>query len=485
MIPLSAEEVAEALGLDSFIGEVGRVCTDTRSLLPGDLFVALYGDSYNGNAFVPAALAAGGMAAVVGQEATIVGDPAWEWEVGGNRIYRVSDSVKALGALGRAVRRKSEATVLAVTGSVGKTGTKDILAAMLSACGETVSTAANENNEIGVPRTLFRLESSTRTAVVEMGMRGEGQIAELMGLAEPDVAVITTVAPVHLEVVGDMEAVVRAKAEALYNLPAGGIGVVPFDHPLLDRHAEVCGRKVVRFGVEEEEADVVVHVLDKDVRRDRARIEVSWPGGSSRIEVPFLSGRRIHNTAAAAAACFAAGLPMEECLKGLEHVRFTPLRGDGMRVGGVLILDDSYNASPVSVRAALQDVAERAADRGGRSVAVLGDMLELGAESERYHREVGEHARLMGVDELWSAGDYSQTILDGFLSEAGPEIEASDQRAAESEGHLIDMESLEATLGKMASGLGPGDVILVKASRGMRLERVAEGLREILETRSE
>lgn len=118
-------------------------------------------------------------------------------------------------------------------------------------------------------------------------------------------------------------------------------------------------------------------------------------------------------------------------------------------------------------------------------MAVLGDMLELGAESERYHREAGEYARRMGVDELWSAGDYSQSILDGFLSEAEPEIEASDQRAAESEGHVIDMESLEATLGKMASGLGPGDVVLVKASRGMRLERVAEGLREILETRSE
>src|SRR5660398_188642 len=194
VIPLTSQEVAGALGLAAFEGQVARVCTDTRLLQPDDLFLALRGESYDGNAFVPAALVSGAMAIVVEEGATIVGDAEWVRQVGGNRIYWVSDSVWALGALARAVRRKSKAMVLSITGSVGKTGTKDLLTAMSAQCGETVYTSGNENNEIGVLKTLFRLLPSTRFAVVEMGMRGEGQIKELMAVAEPDVAVVTAVA---------------------------------------------------------------------------------------------------------------------------------------------------------------------------------------------------------------------------------------------------------------------------------------------------
>lgn len=486
MIPLTSQEVAGALGLAAFEGQVARVCTDTRLLQPDDLFLALRGESYDGNAFVPAALVSGAMAIVVEEGATIVGDAEWVRQVGGNRIYWVSDSVWALGALARAVRRKSKAMVLSITGSVGKTGTKDLLTAMSAQCGETVSTSGNENNEIGVPKTLFRLLPSTRFAVVEMGMRGEGQIKELMAVAEPDVAVVTAVAPVHLELLGDMAAVARAKAEALYCLPEAGVGVIPAGQDLLEHHAQNCGHRIVRFAVcDGLGADVVVKRLKKSKDKNSSRIRITWPGGELETDVPFSSSTRIHNTAAAAAACLGAGLQMDVCLEGLKGVEFTPLRGDESQVGGVLIIDDSYNASPASMEAALGDLVERAGERGGRAVAVLGDMLELGPESEWYHHEAGQYARRAGVEILWSAGDYSEPMLEGFGSETEPGVDSSAGEHSGVHAHTMDMADPETGLKELLSILAPGDVVLVKASRGMKLERAARRIRELLETRGE
>jgi len=408
MIPLSLDEVAQlAAGrLTATPGaeRVTGVKVDSRRIEPGDLFVAVgRGVDFEGEALTR------------GAAATLVPE----------------DPFAAFAALGRAVRGRSEARVVGITGSTGKTSTKDILAALCVPAAATVAAEASYNNEIGVPLTLCRLEPGTEVCILELAMRGFGQIAELCEIARPEIGVVTNVGPAHLELVGSLEGVLRAKGELVAALPPGGTAIVPQEFPV-----ERDDVQLVRLG----EADVV------------------FAGGRSLVggvSFNFVSRHQAANAAAALAALDALGLPHPDRV----DVDFSRWRGEEVPLpGGGLLVNDAYNANPISMRAALADLAERAGAR--RRVAILGDMAELGPGAPEFHRQIGEEAARAGVEVLLAVGELSRGYLDGASSVAvkrwAPDVSA----AAAAAERLVE----------------PGDCVLVKASRAVGLEAVAEAL---------
>jgi UDP-N-acetylmuramoyl-tripeptide--D-alanyl-D-alanine ligase len=340
------------------------------------------------------------------------------------------EAYAALGAIGRAVRDRSSARIVGVTGSMGKTSTKDLLAALCAPSARTIAAEASYNNEIGVPLTLCRLESDTEVCVLELAMRGFGQIAELCEIARPDIGVVTNVGPVHLELVESLEGVIRAKSELVAALPQGGTAIVPQDFP-----------------VERDD----VHV----VRLPRPEAEVAEGrtvvGG---VSFNFTAAHQAANALAALAALDALGLPRPDAV----DVDFSRWRGEERELpGGGLLINDAYNANPVSMRAALGYLAERAGER--RRVAVLGDMAELGRTGPDYHRQVGEAAAELGVDELLAVGELARGYVEGAAvvpARWAPNVH----------------EALRA----LDDVVRPGDAVLVKGSRAMGLETVAEAL---------
>ncbi len=398
-----------ALSLGRLEGDataVTGVDVDSRRIRPGDLFVAVSG----GEAFVDDARRRGAAA-------TLVPD----------------DAHAALAALGSAVRARSDARVVAITGSVGKTSTKDILAALLRPHVRTVAAPDGFNNEVGLPLTLCRIEPETEVVVTEMAMRGTGQIRDLARVARPHLGVITAIAPVHLELLGSLENIARAKAELLEELPTGGVAVLPEDAPELEPFVP-DGLDVHRFAPPE--ADV----------RD-GRMHVRWQGR----EVAFGFTARHHAANAAAALTAAAALGVEPP-DGPVEVSFSRLRSQETDLqGGGLLINDAWNANPVAMRAALAHLLERA--NGRRTVAILGDMAELGPDAPSYHAEVGRRAE--GVDLVVGVGELAR----------GYEPDEWAPTAAEAREVVLAL-------------VRPGDTILVKGSRSVGLEVVAEALLE-------
>lgn len=472
MLALTAEEAGRALQVGPLETAVTGVSTDTRSLKPGDLFIALRGDRFDGHDYVEAALAAGACGAVVErrawQERTASAGAAPAAPAGGT-LYAVEDTLAALQALAREVRRKSGAMVLAVTGSAGKTGTKNILGAMVGRVRRVVVTAANYNNEVGVPLTLLQIEADTEAVVVEMGMRGAGQIAQLAAIAEPDVGIITNVHPVHLELLGSLENIARAKGELIAGLRPEGVGVVPLVCEPLEPWLEEAGRKLVRFAARSgllcanENADVLVSA-EPEEGADVQTLRVRWPGGQAALQIPAIPAHTVQNIAAAAAGCYAAGLPLTECLPGFLDSSPGKGRGEVAQLPGICLIDDTYNANPAAVRVALDNLVRVAQRLGGRPVAVLGDMRELGDDELFFHRQVGEYAAAVGIRLLFGVGTLSQSTAEGFR-EASQGAEAGHvQSPAES----VPLET----------SLRAGDVVLFKASRGVRLEQMVERIAE-------
>lgn len=474
MITLEKERAGAALGVGPLAQPVTGVSIDSRTLRPGDLFIALRGERFDGHDYVEAALAAGASGAVVNKKVWR-GRAAGRGAVDGmasrgtasvRPIYEVDDTLEALGALAREVRRASGATVFAITGSVGKTSTKDILRAMLGKTRRVAGTVGNQNNEVGVPLTLLGVEPDTQAVVTEMGMRGLGQIAALAAVAEPDVGVITNVHPVHLELLGTIEAIAEAKAELLAGVKTGGVAVVPADCAPLERCLEHCSPRVVRFGMAEDkcEADVVGRIEGDEGSAER-RFTLRWPEGEAYITTGRVARHTLENSVAAAAACYAAGLPVAECLPGIAEVELSQGRGQVKDIGGLYIIDDTYNSNPAGARAALDDLAQVAVGCKGRPVAVLGDMLELGADWERFHVDVGRYAAETGVRVLWGVGPLAAAITEGFRDWWQSTGAREPEWAA---GHVESSDTWRPVL----SSLRPGDVVLFKASRSVRLENV-------------
>ncbi len=417
-----------------------RVVIDSRRIVAGDLFVAIPGANVDGGAFAQAALASGAWGVLV--------TPRWAAgaDEGDGAVLVAADPVAALGALARAWRRELGAQVVAVTGSVGKTSTKDLIAAMVRPQKTVAASRANFNTEIGLPLELLAAPAGTQVLVLELGMRGFGQIAELAEICEPDVGVITNVAPVHLEQVGDLDGVARAKAELLAGMRDGGTAVVPAGE---DRLAPWLRESltVARFGP----GGDVAWRLGAEGR------VIETPDGSVELELPFTQGHQRVNALAAAAAAFAVGVRPS----GRVDVAFSALRGEHLELpGGVLLINDCYNANPLSVAAALGDLA--AHETAGRRIAVLGDMLELGADEADLHRAAGAQAADAGVSVLITVGPRARAMAQGF------------GRA----GDIVSVEDAAAAATALAGRQRPGDVVLVKGSRGVGLERVAEQLSE-------
>jgi len=413
VIPLALAEVRELVAgeLDGE-GPITGVQIDSRRIRPGDLFVAVG----RGAEYLADARTAGAAATLV-----------------------PGDEHAALAALGGAVRGRSAAAVVGITGSTGKTSTKDILAALCAPHRRTVAAEASFNNELGVPLTLCRLEPDTEVCIVELGMRGFGQIAALCAFAKPDIGLITHVGPVHLELVGSVEGVARAKAEVVACLPPGGIAIAPVS-PVLDPFLARDDLDVRRFdpaGVELTGSRVLF-----DVRGTRVE-----------LELPFTARHQVGNTLAALYVYEALGLPLERAQEGAAGIALSPWRGEELPLaGGGFVVNDAYNANPTSMRAALLHLVERAAGR--RRVAILGEMAELGEHGPGYHAEIGALLHELGIEVLVAIGPLAR----GYMA---PGVET--------------MRWLERPAG-FEDLLRPGDAVLVKASRAAGLEGIAPAL---------
>jgi UDP-N-acetylmuramoyl-tripeptide--D-alanyl-D-alanine ligase len=406
VIALTLAEVAELCPgrLDTAAGatQVTGVQVDSRRVAPGDLFVAV---NAAGAEFAADALAGGAAAALVPE-----------------------NGFAALAALGGVVRDRSQAKVIGITGSAGKTSTKDILAAICGPRARTVAAEASFNNEIGVPLTLCRLEQDTGICILELSMRGLGQIAELCAFARPHVGVVTTIGPAHVGPVGSLEAIVEAKSELIEALPSFGTAVVPAD------------LAVARDDL------TVVHLDEPEYRVAEGRTLLRW--GEREIVFDFTARHQARNALAALYAARAVGIEPEDEV----HVAFSRWRGEEMPLpGGGLLVNDAYNANPLSMRAALEHLVDLAGGR--RTVAVLGEMAELGEGSAAYHEEIGGVAKNLGIDVVIGVGELARSY--------GPDDWCADATAA------IDMAR---------TVIHPGDCVLVKGSRAAGLEIVAEAL---------
>ena len=404
MIPLPTSLLAGLGQVHARENQFTGVQVDSRRIVAGDLFVAVGG----GSEFVDNALARGAAVTLVPE-----------------------DAFAALARIGGEVRNRAGARVVGITGSMGKTSTKDILAALCMPVARTVAAEASFNNEIGVPLTLCRLEADTEVCILELAMRGFGQIAELAAIARPDIGVITNVGPVHLELVESIEGVRRAKSELIQALPPGGTAIVPAD-----------------FDVARDDLDVV-HVAGPETRLEDGRTVVAG------VSFNFTAAHQAQNAATAIAALDALGLPRPERV----DVDFSRWRGDeGELPGGGLLINDAYNANPVSMRAALTYLVQRA--EGRRRVAILGDMAELGRTAPDYHREVGAAAKELGIDQLLAVGELAR----GYLEAGVP-------------GRWVP--NVHEALRELDEIVRPGDAVLVKASRAIGLEAVAEALTKV------
>ena len=434
------------------------VSIDTRSLAPGDLFVALRGPNHDGHDFVSTALQRGAAAAMVDREI-----PAAPMSA---PLLCVADTLDGLGALGAAGRNRSRARIVAVTGSVGKTGTKEALRLALGSSGPTYASAGGLNNHWGAPLSLARLPPEACYGVFELGMNHPGEIAALTRLVRPHVAVITTVEPVHLGFFGSVEAIADAKAEIFHGLETGGSAILHRDNPHYARlaaaakHAGVV--EILGFGTHSEAAARLVDcVLDSR----GSTVEATVCGRPVRFRVPVPGRHWVMNALAVLAAAQAAGAGVDRAAEALARLEALPGRGRrhelAWRGGTLTVIDESYNASPPSMRAALAVLAATEPGAGARRVAVLADMLELGPASERLHRDLAEPLATAEVDRVFLIG---QAIA--ALNEVLPEGKR---------GGL--WRSPEEAMPALLRFLKPGDVVTVKGSRGVRVSRIVELLR--------
>jgi UDP-N-acetylmuramoyl-tripeptide--D-alanyl-D-alanine ligase len=421
---------------------ISAVCTDSRSISAGELFVALKGENYDGHAFVDSVSEAGAVAALVSEPvATTL------------PTLQVEDTELALGRLGAFNRRQFRGTLVGITGSCGKTSCKNMLAAILGYQGRTLATEGNLNNEIGLPLTLLRLEPEHRYAVVEMGAGKPGDIEYLCELAKPQVSVLLNAMPAHLERMGSLAAIAETKGAILSGLEADGCAIYPADSEFTPLWRELAGgARCLEFGFGN---DAPVHVSDLVLAADSSSFRLHVEDQFVDIRLPLPGRHNVANAMAAAAAAVAAGVELAVVPEGLAAVppqvgRLSRLQGRG----GIELIDDSYNANPASVEAAV-DVLK---SHNGRRILVLGTMAELGDEADALHAEVGAYAKSQGLDALWATGMHTGCAVEAFG--AGARI-------------FPDRETLAEAL---SAFLEPGDVVLVKGSRSAGMERIVAGL---------
>jgi UDP-N-acetylmuramoyl-tripeptide--D-alanyl-D-alanine ligase len=424
---------------------------DSRLVEPGQVFVALPGERTDGHAFLDDAVARGAAALVVARP---VLDPS---ALGDVTVIRVGDPLVALGAIAAGWRRRFEPLVVGVTGSIAKTSTKEAVAAVLASRFRTLRNDGNQNNEVGLPLTLMRLGPEHEAAVLEMGMYVGGEIAELARIARPRIGVVTAVQPVHLARIGSVEAIEAAKGELLEALPPDGAAILNADDPIVRRMGARSAARAVTYGFAPD-ADVGAESVGS-AGADGMRFVLRSEGVRRAISIPTLGRLSVHNALAAVAVGRVAGLSHDEIVAGLATGWSAPHRVQLVRLGAVTLVDDTYNASPRSMVAALDVLAGLPGRRG----AVLGEMLELGDVSDEGHRAVGE-AAARTVDWLVVVGQGAAGIADAAIA-AGMEP-----------GRVVQVRDAESALEAVSPRLRDGDVVLLKASRGIGLDRVVDGL---------
>ena len=451
MNKLSISQVAELAGakISSGIGSVAvdKISTDSRTAKPGELFVALRGDNFDGHKFVEEVAKAGAAGAIV--------DLAWKGKTPENfAILRADDTLRAYQNLAANYRKSLPLKVIAITGSNGKTSAKDFAASVLARKFRVTKTEGNFNNHVGLPRTILEATSADEVAVWEIGMNHPGEIAALAQIAAPDDAIITNIGIAHIEFMGSREAIAKEKGALAQAIGPDGTVILNADDSFSQQIAASTRAKVVFAGANAG----TVRAIDIRQSADGSEFTILEGAHRCRAQLPVPGIHMVQNAMLAVAAGRVFGLSIEECAAGLVSAPLTKARLQIKQLHGVQIIDDSYNANPDSMKAALRTLVELDAD--GRRIAVLGEMGELGEESERGHREVGETAAELGIDQLIAIGEKGAIIA----------------RAAEKSGlkKSTAVGSTSEAAEMLADIAAPGDLILIKGSRSARTERVLE-----------
>ena len=458
MARLSVGEAARAVGGRVTAGDPGAMiegaAIDSRAVRGGEAFFAFAGERTDGHRFVPDALARGAAAAMIQED--VPAQPA-------GALIRVEDTFAALHDLARCVRARTPERLVGITGSAGKTTTKELLGAILASRFRTTWTPGNLNNLYGFPLSLLNVPDGAQWMVAEMGMSTPGELRQLSLLGRPDAAVFTVVRPVHLEFFGTVAAIAEAKSEILAGLAPDGFVVANADDPEVTRIAKRHGARVVWYGLHSAAADV--RARDLSPEPDGAvgsRFVLEAGGRSAEVRLPLHGLYNVENCVAAAACAWALGLPLDGIAAAVRGVRPASMRGVVHRTeGGFLLIDDSYNSNPDAVDKALESAAAMSGTVGARRVAVLGDMLELGPEAPRFHREAGERAARLGFSPVVAVGELSRELAAGAAAAGAEAVWLADARAA------ADWAAGE---------VHRGDVVLVKGSRGVKLDGVVRRL---------
>ncbi|CUH94032.1 hypothetical protein P22_0094 [Propionispora sp. 2/2-37] len=457
MAEFTIEEVSQAVGnnlnrmapCDSAVRFTG-VSTDTRSIHPGDLFVALIGERFDGHNFITQAVQKGAAGVLVSK--AVIADMD---EAAPCVVITVQNTLAALQQLAKFHRSRYSIPVIAVTGSNGKTTTKDMTAAVLSRKYKVLKTEANYNNEIGLPLTLLQLTSVHEAAVVEMGMRGLGEIKELAGIALPNMAIVTNVGETHLELLGSLENIAAAKSELVESIPPEGVVVLNGDNHYVRQMGGRTKARLVTYGLTPDSAvwaDNIGISNNKEMVFACHCLQETFP-----VSVPTVGRHNVYNALAAVAVGCALGLNAQEIREGLSTFQASGMRLHIEKKAGYTLINDAYNASPMSMAAAIATLAEIA---GGRKVAVLGDMLELGNVAETAHRHIGELLARYKVDIVITVGRLAGSIADAAQAGGVKTVIAC-------ENHAQAMEELRQLMDS-------DDTILIKGSRGMKMEKIAE-----------
>jgi UDP-N-acetylmuramoyl-tripeptide--D-alanyl-D-alanine ligase len=463
ILPWTLSEILEATGGELLCGDrtqkFEKVSIDSRNISPGDLFVAIVGEVHDGHTFIDDVVGAGVSGLIVAREKT--GElPVSEWQTRRIACVAVADTTRALGDLAAFHRSRNNAALIAITGSNGKTTTRQMTAGVVAQKFNTLSTIGNYNNQIGVPLTLLRLTPAHAWAVVELGTNSPGEIARLAKICSPDIAVITNIGPAHLAGLGSLDGVMQEKKQLIEHLKAGGSAVLNADDRRVFKIASGTEKKVLLFGLSKN-AGIRASAIEEKIAGISFSLDL--PGESLTVDLKVPGQFMVLNALAAAAVGHLLELSAAQIKTGLEA--FEPAWGR-MNIfqtpNGIRIIDDTYNANPDSMQAAIKTLEVLRANN--RSVFVAGDMLELGARSKPLHRQVGAWAAMAKIDKLLVSGEFAAAVISGAV-DAGMKSED------------IFKGSRDEILEELKASLRPGDWVLIKGSRGARMDTIVEGFK--------
>lgn len=454
MIPVSVSDVLQTVGGRMLCGEpngmINSVTTDSRNASAGALFAAIPGERADGHEFVNKAFEQGAVCALAEKEIDCKPQKP---------VILTDSTVKAMGALARMVMERISVPTVGITGSVGKTTTRDMTHAVLSAEFNTLKNDNNFNNEIGVPLTVFKADETVSAAVIEMGMDCFGEIDRLSDIVRPDVSIITNIGMSHIERLGSQENIYKAKSEIFAHTKKDGVVILNGDDKILMAHKNEIAHKVITVGIQNKAADFVA--TDIEVKEDSVSFRFSGIGHEFSAELPIPGEHNVLNALLASAAGIHFGISDAKIAEALQNFSLTGMRMDIIRCGGITVIDDCYNAAPASVSAALSVLS----GRKDRKVAVLGDIAALGAYSYNAHRELGAEVVKNNVDLLITVGENAKFIAEGAFENGMDSM------------NIISVDTVDELYPRLSSTVKENDVVLVKASRVMGLERVTEFLK--------